>query len=125
MKSQQKKTIKYYLSLPYKIELIPDLNDGGFRVSIPDLPGCISVGETIDEAIANINDAKKAWIEAALEDGYTAADWGKTLVEKADEYYKYLFYDYDYVKAPLHYWPFTPNVLSNGGFTNGYGFKNE
>ena len=31
MKSQQKKTIKYYLSLPYKIELIPDLNDGGCK----------------------------------------------------------------------------------------------
>ncbi len=67
----------------------------------------------------------EAEVAEALADGYTAADWGKTLVEKSDEYYKYLFYDYDYVKAPIHYWPFTPNVLSNGGFTNGYGFKNE
>ena len=62
----------------------------------------------------------------ALEaDGYKAVDWGSTLLKNRDEYEKYLFYDYDYVSAPIHYWPFTPNVLSNGGFTNGYGFKNE
>jgi hypothetical protein len=63
---------------------------------------------------------------AALEaDGYTAVNWGQTLLENADEYYKYLFYDYDYETAPIHYWPFTPNVLSNGGFTNGYGFAQD
>ena len=63
---------------------------------------------------------------AALEaDGYTAVNWGQTLLDNADEYYKYLFYEYDYESAPIHYWPFTPNVLSNGGFTNGYGFKQE
>ena len=33
------------------------------------------------------------------------------------------FYDYDYVSAPIYLWPFTPNALSTGGFTNGYGFK--
>jgi len=62
---------------------------------------------------------------ALLADGYTANDWGATLLNNRDEYEKYLFYDYDYVSAPLHYWPFTPNVMSNGGFTNGYGFKQE
>ena len=63
---------------------------------------------------------------AALEaDGYEAVNWGQTLLDNADEYYKYLFYEYDYESAPIHYWPFTPNVLSNGGFTNGYGFKQE
>lgn len=63
---------------------------------------------------------------AALEaDGYKAVNWGQTLLDNADEYYKYLFYEYDYESAPIHYWPFTPNVLSNGGFTNGYGFKQE
>ena len=63
---------------------------------------------------------------ATLEaDGYKAVDWGATLLNNRDEYEKNLFLDYDYTKAPIHYWPFTPNVLSNGGFTNGYGFKNE
>ena len=63
---------------------------------------------------------------AALEaDGYVKTSWGTDLVSNADEYDKYLFYDYDYVKAPIYLWPFTPNVLANGGFTNGYGFKQE
>lgn len=64
-------------------------------------------------------------VTALLADGYKAENWGQTLLDFADEYLKYLFYDYDYVSAPIHYWPFTPNVLSNGGFSNGYGFKQQ
>ena len=63
------KNLDYYMNLPYRIELIPDVDEGGYGVLIPDLPGCISVGNTVDEAIANIEDAKKEWISAALEDG--------------------------------------------------------
>jgi len=63
---------------------------------------------------------------AALEaDGYKKTDWGSVLVENDDEYYKCLFYDYDYSKAPIYLWPMTPNILSTGGFANGYGFRNE
>ena len=63
---------------------------------------------------------------AALEaDGYKKQNWGADLVSNDDEYYKYLFLDYDYTKAPIYLWPFTPNVMANGGFTNGYGFKQE
>lgn len=64
-------------------------------------------------------------------DGYAKVAWGAELlvtkgtVSNEDEYYKYLFYDYDYQKAPIYLWPFTPNILSTGGFTNGYGFKQE
>ncbi len=62
----------------------------------------------------------------ALEaDGYEANAWGSDLVKYEDEYLKYFFYDYDYSKAPIYLWPFTPNVVSTGGFTNGYGFKND
>lgn len=64
-------------------------------------------------------------VSVLLADGYKEENWGQTLVENSDEYYKYLFYDYDYESAPIHYWPFTPNILSNGGFTNGYGFKQQ
>jgi hypothetical protein len=64
-------------------------------------------------------------IKAIEADGYTKQDWGKTLVEYKDEYYTYLFYDYDYDKAPIYLWPFTPQIIATGGFQNGYGFKNE
>lgn len=63
--------------------------------------------------------------EALTKDGYKKVDWGKTLVDNDDEYYKYLFYDYDYVSAPIYLWPFTPNIIATGGFVNGYGFSNK
>jgi len=65
---EKRRDLAYYLSLPYKIELFPS-SEGGFAVSIPDLPGCISQGETVEEALKMIADAKVAWIEIALEDG--------------------------------------------------------
>lgn len=63
------KNIDYYMALPYKMEIVEDKDEGGFVVSYPDLPGCITCGETIETAISNANDAKKAWIEAALKSG--------------------------------------------------------
>jgi len=69
-----------------------------------------------------ISDEEAAALEA---DGYKKENWGIDLVSNEDEYYKYLFLDYDYVSAPIYFWPFTPNILATGGFTNGYGFSNE
>lgn len=62
------KDIKYYMELPYRVVLFP-AEEGGYVVEIPDLPGCISQGETMEEALMMILDAKTAWIETALEDG--------------------------------------------------------
>ena len=63
------KDLNYYLSLPYCMELTPDKPEGDFVVSFPALPGCLSCGETIEEAITNGNDAKMAWLETSLEQG--------------------------------------------------------
>jgi hypothetical protein len=63
--------------------------------------------------------------KALIADGYKKVNWGQDLVDNFDEYYTYLFYDYDYDKAPIYLWPYTPNIITTGGFTNGYGFKNE
>ncbi len=65
------KTIDDYMKMPYRMELTPDLDEGGFVVSFPELPGCLSVGDTLDEAYKNAVDAKRSWIESALEDGIT------------------------------------------------------
>lgn len=65
------KTIEEYMSLPYKLELVPDIEEGGYAACWPELPGCVTCGETIEEAVRNAEDAKSAWIEAALEDGMT------------------------------------------------------
>lgn len=58
-------------------------------------------------------------------DGYEEVAWGSVLVENYDEYYTCLFYKFDYNKAPIYLFPFTPNTMITGGFTNGYGFANE
>jgi antitoxin HicB len=61
-----KKNLDYYLSLNYPIELT---REGGFFVAAhPDLPGCVAQGDTADEAIANLDDAREAWIAVGLED---------------------------------------------------------
>ncbi len=61
--------IDEYMKLPYKMEIVPDIDEGGYIISFPDLPGCISSGETIEDAIVNAGDAKRAWLTAAIEDG--------------------------------------------------------
>ena len=65
------KTLNEYLALPYRMEVIEDREEGGFVASYPELPGCITCGETVEAAVANAQDAKRAWLEAALEDGIT------------------------------------------------------
>ena len=63
----KKEQINKYMKIQYRIELIPDKVDGGFVVKIPDLPGCLSQGETVKEALEQIEAAKEAWLEAALQ----------------------------------------------------------
>jgi antitoxin HicB len=62
------KTIDEYLKLPYTIELITDPS-GGYAVAVKELPGCISQGDTVEEAMQMIRDAMAGWIDLALEDG--------------------------------------------------------
>lgn len=62
------KTLNDYLARSYRMEIIRDSDEGGFVASYPDLPGCITCGETEEEALKNALDAKKAWLEAALEE---------------------------------------------------------
>ena len=61
------KSLDYYMGLKYPFTLEQD-EDGSYFIEYPDLPGCMSCGETVDEAIAMGNDAKKCWIESALQD---------------------------------------------------------
>ena len=63
------KTINDYMSMNYRMEIVEDKDEGGFVVSFPELPGCITCGNTIESAVANAIDAKKAWLETAIEEG--------------------------------------------------------
>lgn len=51
------------------LKVVPDPDEGGFVVSYPALPGCITCGDTMEAAIANARDAKAEWLAAASEEG--------------------------------------------------------
>lgn len=59
---------------PYKLELIEDPDEGGFVASYPELKGCITCADTAEGAVDAAKDAKRVWLEAALEDGYEIPD---------------------------------------------------
>lgn len=54
-------------------ELDPE-EGGGFLAEIPDLPGCIGDGETVEEALTNVSDAAEEWIAAAKKLGRSIPD---------------------------------------------------
>ncbi len=53
------KTIEDYLRMNYTMEVIKDPDEGGFVVSFPELPGCLTCGQSLESALANALDAKK------------------------------------------------------------------
>ncbi|MEH3118372.1 MAG: type II toxin-antitoxin system HicB family antitoxin [Methylorubrum populi] len=59
--------------LTYPVVITPLTVDdgGGFAATVPDLPGCMSDGETPEEALRNVREAIDAWIETAHELGHT------------------------------------------------------
>ncbi len=63
------KNLEYYMSLPYRLEIVPDNTEGGFGARYPELPGCITCADTIEAVIENAIEAKKAWLTAAIEEG--------------------------------------------------------
>jgi antitoxin HicB len=51
------------------IEPLSAEDGGGFLASVPDLPGCMSDGETREEAARNVEDAIFCWMDAARKMG--------------------------------------------------------
>ena len=64
------KDLDYYMGLSYRIEVIPDKEEGGYALHCPELRGCITCAETLEKGFEMIEDAKMCWFSACLEDGY-------------------------------------------------------
>ena len=58
----------------------PDEKLGGFTVTIPSLPGCISEGETFEESLANIQEAAGLYIEVMQKKKYEIPREGRGVV---------------------------------------------
>lgn len=61
--------LEYYLDLQYPFNVYADL-DGGYVVVFPDLPGCMTQADTLDELLDMAADARTGWIETEYELGH-------------------------------------------------------
>lgn len=58
----------------YTVLLMPDPEDGGYTVTVPAMPGCITEGDTLDEALDHARDAIRLYIEDLEAEGQTAPE---------------------------------------------------
>jgi antitoxin HicB len=58
-------------SFPFTIHPLSDEDGGGFMIEYPDLPGCVSDGDTPEEAIAHGRDAVRAYLLSCAKHGDT------------------------------------------------------
>ena len=65
---RKRKDLNYYLSLPYTIQITRE-DETTWFARVVELPGCMTEGDTPEEAADLILDALAGWIEIALEDG--------------------------------------------------------
>ena len=65
------KDLNYYMSLPYRVEVVEDKEEGGYALHCPELSGCMTCADTIEQGFRMIEDAKREGFMACLEDGIT------------------------------------------------------
>ncbi|MBE9226481.1 type II toxin-antitoxin system HicB family antitoxin [Phormidium sp. LEGE 05292] len=63
----ERESLEFYLNLKYPVTLYP--GEEAYVAEIKDLPGCMTQGDTIDEVMSNIEEARELWIETAYEHG--------------------------------------------------------
>jgi len=64
---------------PLIVEPLSEEDGGGFLARVPDLPGCMSDGETPEEAVVNVQDAIASWIEMAEDLGHVVPPPSRSL----------------------------------------------
>ncbi|MGH6899217.1 MAG: type II toxin-antitoxin system HicB family antitoxin [Geminicoccaceae bacterium] len=57
------------LDSPFQVRPLTEEEGGGYLIEFPELPGCLSDGETIETAIANRADALGSWLATTREFG--------------------------------------------------------
>jgi antitoxin HicB len=63
-----RKPLEHYLNLEYPVVLVAE-PEGSYTALHPDLEGCVAVGETPEEALANLAEARRLWLETAYQHG--------------------------------------------------------
>lgn len=76
----------------YPVAIEPGNKTTAFGVVVPDLPGCFSAGDTLDEAMTNAEEAAALWIDAALDAGQSIPAPGTLDALRTNrEYRRWLF----------------------------------
>jgi antitoxin HicB len=65
-KKEKIRDLDYFIKLPYTLVIIHE-EAGGFFAKIDELTGCMTQGETIEETLKNIEEAKYLWLRTAIE----------------------------------------------------------
>jgi len=62
------KTVNELLKQPYT-RIVRPAEEGGFVAEVLEFPGCVTQGETVEEAYANLEEAARGWLEAVIDIG--------------------------------------------------------
>ncbi len=57
----------------YTVLLTPDIESGGYTVSVPALPGCVTDGEDVDDALARTSEANSLYLQGENDESRAAA----------------------------------------------------
>ena len=63
-----RKPLEYYLEREYSFDVMAD-PEGGYVIKFPDLPGCLTQVDSLEEIPFMVDDARRLWIETAYEEG--------------------------------------------------------
>lgn len=63
------KTVEEYMAMPYRLEIIPDNEEGGYAACYPELRGCVASANSFESLIAEARKAKREWLEKAVGEG--------------------------------------------------------
>jgi antitoxin HicB len=76
MPKETTKNLAYFMGLPYTYILHPDPDEGGYAIEVAELRGCLSQGDTAEEATVRIREAMELWLEVAIAQGDTIPEPG-------------------------------------------------
>ncbi|RHM29675.1 type II toxin-antitoxin system HicB family antitoxin [Blautia obeum] len=89
-----KRKITYYIEEYYPVKIVEDTEEGGFTISLPDCPGCITCCQHWEDIPAMIADAQREWLEAVTENITPPIEEQQ---EKDLDYYMNLSYNIDVI----------------------------
>lgn len=89
-----KREITYYMRPWYPVTIIEDTEDGGYTITLPDCPGCVTCCQNWEDIPATIADTQREWLEAVTENATPPAEERQ---EKGLDYYMDLPYNIDVI----------------------------